>query len=340
MKKILSLLLLSLSLLNTTNVLYAQKNNKTQKTATVYKKDGTIITGNVKNFEGKISFEKVDPWYLYKRLWKKDMPNYFALGPQALEKIKIKPNNEKKFQEIPLEEIEGILFKRSFKGSGGDKVYFKTFIGEKYYGKKRNKEEKIALPTLTEGKAINTYGSIFPIRSIWPFFPGVLIETKTPEALGVMLIENTNKNLSLSLSYIKEEKSYSLNKAKRREKSNKNKNHNTLKALFGDCPETMALIDKYYIKRIENTKERRLAAEAYNETYKKNVKNFKKIIRKDRNKATGELYLDLYEFDLAEIIATYEKHCLPIDEFDPRHEQYKKEFDIINRETKDTIKQN
>lgn len=339
MKKHLFLFLLSFLLLNTSNQVEAQNKPKSKRTGTIYKKDGTIISGNVKNFEGKPSFEKVHPWYLYKRIFNKDLPNYFSMGPQAINKIKIKPNNEKKFVEIPLEEVEGIMFERTFKEGGGEKIYYKTFIGPKFYGKGKKKEkvQKVAVPTLTEGKAINTYGTIYPLRKMIIFFPGVIFETGPPEALGIILIENTEKKLALSLDFIREEKTYSKAKAERREKSDKNKNHNTLNELFGDCPETKPLIDKYYINRIEDPKERKKAAIAYNEKYKKNVKNFKKIVRKDRKKATADLYFSMYEFDLLEIIRTYEKNCLPIDEFDPRHENYQKEFDLINRIKNDSL---
>lgn len=338
MKKHFFLLLFSILLLNSTNQLHSQNKSKSKKNGTIYKKDGTVITGNVKNFVGKISFEKVDPWYLYKQFFDKDLPNYFALGPQAIDKIKIKLENEKKYQEIPLEEINGIMLQRTFKDGGSEKVYFKTFIGPKFYGNKKDKIQKIAVPTLTEGKAINTYGTIFPIRKIWIFTPpGIMVEPSPPDALGIILIENTQKKLALSLDFIRDEKKYSKRKADRREKSNKNKNHNTLYELFGDCPETKTLIDDFYIKRIEDPKKRKKAAIAYNETYKKNLKNFKQIVGKDRKKATADLYLELYEFDLLEIIRTYEKNCLAIDEFDPRHEMYKKEFDIINRDKNDTL---
>lgn len=335
MKKHFFVVLFSLLLLNITQQTQAQNNSK--RIGTIYKKDGTVITGNVKNFAGKVSFEKVDPWYLYKQFFDKDLPNYFALGPQAIDKIKIKPFNEKKFQEVPFEEIDGIMFQRTFKNGNTEKVYFKTFVGPKFYGKRKDKDQKIAIPTLTEGKVINTYGTIYPLRKMWIFFPGILVETSAPEAIGIILIENTQKKLALSLDFIRDEKTYSKRKANRRERSSNNKNHNTLYELFGDCPETKPLIDKYYIKRIEDPKERKKAAIAYNETYKTNTKNFKKIISKDRKKATTDLYFELYEFDLLEIIRAYEKNCLPIDEFDPRHEMYKKEFDIINRDKKDTL---
>lgn len=337
MKKNTLLLIFSLVLINTLNTVYAQNKTESKKTGTIYKKDGSIITGKVKNFAGKPSFEKVDPWYLYKAIFNKDLPNYFAIGPQQITKVKVKPENEKKYQEIPLEEIDGIMFKRTFKAGGGEKVYYKAFVGPKFYGNKKEKDQKVAIPTLTEGKAINTYGTIYPMRNMLITFPGLIFEMTPPEPLGIILIENTQKKLALALDYIKLEKTYSKSKANRREISDKNKNHNTLNELFGDCPQTKALIDKYYIKRIDDKKERKQAAINYNKLYKENTKKFKRIIKKNRNKATAELYLDLYEFDLMEIIKTYEKNCLPIDEFDPRHIEYKKEFDIINRIKNDSL---
>jgi len=314
----------------------AQNKSKSRKEATVFKKDGTSVSGNVKNFYGAISFEKVEPLYLIKRLFNKDLPNYFGDGPQSLKKIKIKTPGSKKFEEIPFEEVEGVLYSRSFKTSGGDKTYFKAFSGPSFYGKS-SKTINLALPTLTQGQVINTYGSIYPIRKMILIFYPILFEVGSPDALGYVSIENKKKKIAISLDLIQQEKKYSLAKVKRRAESSRNKNHNSIMELFGDCPEVASMIDKYYIKRIENTTERKQAAIKYNEIYRNNLNKFKKIIKKARYKATPELYLELYEFDLTEIIRTYEKNCLPIDEFDPRHENYIKEFDLINRQMKDSL---
>lgn len=336
MKKITLLFLFSFLTLSNSLSTFAQSNSRTKKIGVVYKKDGSKITGNVKNFYTAPIFDRVDPLIYIKSLFSNDISNYFWNGRGSVDNVKIKPNGTKKFEKILFEDIDRVSISQTTKDGVTKTTEYVAMSGENFYGKKRKKENKSLLPSLTKGKSINTYGTIYPIRKLFAIYP-FLFEIGTPDAYGSILIENKDKKLTLSKTYIEEEKTYSAKKAERRSKRKNNKNYNTVYELFGDCPETKELIDKFYINRIEDKSERKKAAIDYNQKLVKNVKNFKKIIRKDRKKATADLYLELYEFDLLEIIRTYEKNCLPIDEFDPRHEMYKKEFDILNRDKNDTL---
>lgn len=313
--------------------LSAQNNTKAKKIGVIHKKDSTSISGNVKNFHTSPTFEKIDPLVMIKSLYTKNLPNYFSNGIpfKSNKNVNIKPNEEKKFIKIPFEEIDRIEMTHVNKKNESKTTEFKAFEMENFYGKKREKTKKLFLPSLKKGKTINLYGTIYPYRSIIITGP-FLFETQAPIPIGVIYFENSSKNLVLSNNILKAEKKYTLNKAERRAKRKNNINHNSLMELFGDCPETLPLIEKFYIKRLQNTDERKKLAIEYNERLRKNVKNFKKIMRQDRKKITPELYMQTYEFDILEIINTYEKFCVPIDEFDPRHELYKKEFDIINRD--------
>ena len=337
MKKTTILFLFSfLTLFHSTNS-DAQSNSRTKKTGIVIKKNGSKINGNVKNFYTSPTFERVDPLIRFKALFSRDITNFFWNGRGGtIDDIKVKPNGAKKFEKIPVEELEQVIISQTTKKGGTRTTEFVALSGENFYGKKKKKVETFLVPSLTKGKVINTYGTIYPVRKLLSFHL-FLFELGTPDAVANLMIENKQKNLSLGKGYIEEEKTYSTKKAERRSKRKNNKNFNTVYELFGDCPETKELIDKFYIARIEDKSERKKAAIQYNKTLIKNTKNFKKIIRKDRKKATADLYLELYEFDLLEIIRTYEKNCLAIDEFDPRHEMYKKEFDIINRDKNDTL---
>lgn len=337
MKKITLLLLFTiLSLSNSTNSI-AQSNSRTKKTGTVIKKNGSKINGNVKNFYTSPTFERVDPLINFKALFNRDITNFFWNGRGGTtDNIKVKPNGAKKFEKIPVEELDRVIISQTTKKGGTRTTEFVALSGENFYGKKKKKVETFLVPSLTKGKVINTYGTIYPIRKLLSVH-WFLFELGTPDAVANLMIENKQKNLSLGKGYIEEEKTYSAKKAERRSKRKNNKNFNTVYELFGDCPETKELIDKFYIARIKDKSKRKEAAIQYNKTLIKNTKDFKEIIRKDRKKATADLYLELYEFDLLEIIRTYEKNCLAIDEFDPRHEMYKKEFDIINRDKNDTL---
>ena len=272
-----------------------------------------------------------------KALFNKNVTNFFWNGRGgSLKNITVKPNGAKKFEKVPFEELDRVVISQTSKKGETTTTEFVALSGDNFYGKKKNKKNKTLVPTLTKGERINTYGTIYPLRKLMSI-EVFIFELGTPDAVADLLIENKQKNLTLSKSFIELEKTYSSKKAKRRSKRKNNKNFNTVYELFGDCPETKELIDKYYIARIEDKSERKKAAIQYNKTLLKNTKTFKKIIRKDRKKATADLYLELYEFDLLEIIRTYEKNCLPIDEFDPRHDDYKEEFDIINRQKRDSI---
>lgn len=316
---------------------YTESTVVKKRDAQVIMKDGSVITGKVKKFQTKPTFDKVNPLSLILSMFDPNYPNYaLAFTPVDLKKINIKPNGNKKFTEIDIEEVSGVVTYEPRKNKEVEKVLYKAFSGENFYGKKKKKLQKIVLPIATEGKAINTYATVYPLRKLFYIGP-FIFETGTPNAAGIVHIENKEKNLILSAHYINKEKKYSKRKAERRSKRDNNKNHNTLNELFGDCPETKKLIDNFYIKRIENKSERKIAAKNYNKKLRENVRLFKKIIAKDRKSATSKLYLDLYLFDIKEIITTYEKNCLPIDEFDSRHKDYKPEFDLNIRDEENTI---
>jgi len=333
MKKNLITVFFSFFLIFGVTDLYSQS----KKIGKVYKKDGTIITGNVRRFYNKPTFERVDPLIRFKSMFNHNAENFFfSSGPISVKEIKVKQEGVKKFEKIPIEEVDAILISQKGRKGEDKTTLFKTFVGDNFYGKKKKKPLKLALPVLTEGKGINTYGTIYPIRKLLSVHL-FIFEVGTPTAFGFFSIENKEKNLVLDKTYIDKEKMYSKKRAERRSKSTKNLNHNSLEELFGDCPETKELIDKYYIKRIEDKDERKQAAIAYNKKAKKAVRKFKDAIRKDRTKATPDLYFELFEFDLLEIIRTYEKNCLPIDEFDPRHQEYKKQFDLLLNAKRDSI---
>lgn len=309
-----------------------------RREAQVIKKDGTIIKGKVRKFQNKPTFDKINPLSYILTIFDPSYPNYFGeYIPTNVKTVSVKPTGTKKFIEIPIEEVTAVTTTEPRKNKTDEQVLYKAFSGQNFYGKKKKKAQNSVLPVAYEGKVINTYATIFPIRKI--FFIGPFsFESGVPEAEGIIHFENKEKKLVLSNYYIDLERKYSAKKAKRRSERDNNKNYNTLNELFGDCPETKALIDSFYIKRIDDKAERKRLAKAYNQQLKKNIKTFKKIIKVDRKNATAELYMQTYKFDIHKIITTYEKHCLPIDEFDSRHENYKKEFDLNLRASNDTLK--
>src|SRR5690606_14846621 len=104
-----------------------------------------------------------------------------------------------------------------------------------------------------------------------------------PGAYGYLMIQNNEKNITISTETINKEKFYTAKQVEKRAKSPRNLNHSSLYLLFGDCPEAVKLIDKFYVVRMGNNKNRRQAAKDHNEAFLRSEKQFKSATSHNRS---------------------------------------------------------
>jgi len=306
--------------------------------ATVIYNDGRSIRGNISRINQHPDFSKISPFIYFTSLFNGEFINPFdTSGGVVKDKLKIKLNGDSKNTKIPLETIDRVIVHPGAKKYSllkNEEIIYKSVVGENLYKKKKAKKklEMALLPVVTQGKLINTYGAIYPLRTLLHVGP-FIFELTPPDAAGIVFVENKEKKTTISYGYIAEEKRMSARESRKRKEKNNHLNHNSLEVLFGDCPEAKKLIDDFYIGRIEDKSKRKELAKKYNKQLLANRKKFKEAIRKNRSNATVDLYTRLALFDLQGIIQAYEKNCSVIDEFDPRHKNYKKEYDLLNRDS-------
>lgn len=311
--------------------------------ATAIYNDGRVAKGRINRMNQQPDFARISPFYYFISLFNGEYSNPFDNSGFLKNNLKIKLDNETKATKIPIEELDKVIVhasKKKYTVLKNEEVTYKAIVGENLYKRKKagkNVQDKALLPIATQGKMINTYGVLIPLRNLLLVGP-FIFELTVPDAAGIIYLENKEKNTVISYNYIIKEKALSARKAKKRKEKNNHLNHNSLEVLFGDCPESQKLIDEFYIKRIEDKSKRKEMAKAYNKKLLLNRKKFKQAIASKRKNATVDLFMSTYLFDLNKIIQTYEKNCntRAIDEFDPRHENYKKEYDLQNRDIQET----
>lgn len=316
------------------NFSYAQKTK-----AVVRYHDGTVEHGEVKKFYVKPSFEKINPWIIWTSLFKKDTPlHQYTRKKVSQEDLKFKPEGQKKFLKIPIDSIYDVTTTAYVKMKNGTKQpvsqNYRAIVAEKLYNVKPNKNSKFEkgfLPVLKETEKHVIFGTIFPIRNLFVFYPPGLVLESTPGVLGHILIQNKDQNVTIHTDLIYEEKFLTAREVEQREKSNRNRNYNSLEVLFGDCPEAQQKIKEFYFVRESSRKERRKASIEHNKSQINGERIFKSTISNNRSLATIDLYTSTHMQELIDIIKIYEKNCGKIEDvYHPKNENYEKSIDIIN----------
>ncbi|HLT65779.1 MAG TPA: hypothetical protein VKZ80_05440 [Flavobacterium sp.] len=305
--------------------------------------NGEVKTGEVKRFYVKPSFEKIDPWIIWKNMFHRDTPLHQYTKQKVSQKnLNFKAKGERKFQKIPIDSIYDVtttsVVRTMNRGKVKEKQTYRALIANKLYNTKANKKVEVVsafLPVLKENKTHTIYGTIYPIRSLFILYPPGVVFEGAPGAYGYLMIQNNEKNITISTETINKEKFYTAKQVEKRAKSPRNLNHSSLYLLFGDCPEAVKLIDKFYVVRMGNNKNRRQAAKDHNEAFLRSEKQFKSATSHNRSLATVELYMATYLQEIENIINTYEKNCGPVNDiYNPKHPEFKKNIDILNDEIK------
>lgn len=324
-------------------LLYGESFAQKKKTdAIVTLKNGTVIQGTSKQFFFPSNFGKVSPFDFWLSIFKKSYSSPLKQSQLLAQKnIKFKEIGQNKFQKIPFDSINTIKLTSTSTVRGGEEsrstIVYKAINSKQMYDisdKRRNrkKPERSFLPIIRHGNDVSIYGEILPLRSLIvlrPFF--LVFETRTPDAYGYHLIENSEKKIIISTDKIVEERFLTKKEVEKRAKSNYNRNHSSLDSLFGHCPDAKVLIDKYNVVRNNTKAERRKLSKEHNKKYVQNTKNFRKLVSKNRKNATNELYTAMFLEELSEIIKVYRDNCGEInDVYNPKSENFQKNIDILN----------